>query len=109
MANQRLMRPSWPDQKGRYIPVPPGTSLPLGLRFLDAATECFGSGRLGSLVGVRRAPIPPKGRVLASLGSLTYASDSVEGPLDLFPRIQQSDWTSMRAASWVFRFRKFQQ
>jgi hypothetical protein len=33
----------------------------------------------------------------------------VEGPLDLSPRIQQSDWTSMRATGRVVRFRKFQQ
>ena len=49
---------------------------------------------------------PPRGRFAAFLLS---GSDSVEGPLDLSPRIQQSDWTSMRAVSWVFRFCQFQQ
>jgi hypothetical protein len=35
--------------------------------------------------------------------------NSVKSPLDLFPCVQQSYWTSMRATGWVTGLRKFKQ
>ena len=74
--------------------------------FEGGATKLYGyrdSVSLGRLVPSFPAPLgggkPPFRHVL----------DTLEGPLDLFPRIQQSDWTSMGAACRVLRFRKFQQ
>jgi hypothetical protein len=39
----------------------------------------------------------------------TSLSDSMEGPLDLLPRIQQSYWTSMGATGWMAGLSQLQQ
>ena len=48
-------------------------------------------------------------RRAAALTNSKSILDSMEGPLDLLPGIQQSYWTSVRATGWVLSLCKFQQ
>jgi hypothetical protein len=100
LANQRLCTPfAWSSLAHHKV-----TALAVQLLgCVELSNQAPGDNLPGSLfAGLPRSP-EGEGR------RLPYALDTVEGPLDLSPRIQQSDRTSMRAVCRVFRFCKFQQ